>query len=72
MNELPLAVVLEGLSGVVLGLTGADGGPDRGAGRAAAGRWLAPRLGGPWLQRLFAVAGLMGAVAIMARSQFSA
>lgn len=37
-----------------------------------AGRWLAPRLGGTWLQRLFALAGLIGAAAILARSHFSA
>ncbi|WP_263263323.1 sulfite exporter TauE/SafE family protein [Pseudomonas entomophila] len=32
------------------------------------GRWLAPRLGGPRLQKLFAVVGLAAALALLARS----
>jgi uncharacterized membrane protein YfcA len=35
------------------------------------GRWLAPRVGGPSLQRLFSLVGLVAAAALVARSHIS-
>jgi uncharacterized membrane protein YfcA len=53
-----VSVALPFIAGTLLGLV--------------SGRGLAPRLGGPWLQRLFALAGLLGAAAILARSHVAA
>lgn len=57
-GHVPVGIALPFASGAVAGLV--------------LGRWLAPRLGGPLLQKLFAVIGMLAALALLARCHFFA
>jgi uncharacterized membrane protein YfcA len=85
-TDLSMNSVVATSLAVIAGVALATGGATIAAGKANAavalpfalgaavgvvlGRWLAPRLGGLLLQRLFALVGLAAALALLARSHF--